>query len=219
MHFRAGGVSACTVDRDCTDGAVELPPPGGWGERPLCDSLEVERGQASRRCQLGRWRSQKGKRRPSGARLGPGVALKAQRPKGAVGEARARFDSRVVLNLAGGGGVGFGKAAFGRQIVSPGAAFKAQRPVGGSAHMAGSRRATALVTCHRPEWPNGQSAVHEIGFARVFKLGLWQLHLRVGIGAAAQSYSGMPGLATWAPTRRSHQAASRSQARAYSEVF
>ena len=38
--------------------------------------------------------------------------------------------------------------------------------------------------------------MHEIGFARVFKLGLWQLHLRVGIGAAAQSYIGMPKLAT-----------------------
>ena len=38
--------------------------------------------------------------------------------------------------------------------------------------------------------------------------------LQVGIGAATQSYNGMPDLATWTPTRRSHQAASRSQARA-----
>ena len=49
---------------------------------------------------------------------------------------------------------------------------------------------------------------------RMFELGLWQLLLQVGIGAATQSYNGMPDLATWTPTRRSHQAASRSQARA-----
>ena len=55
---------------------------------------------------------------------------------------------------------------------------------------------------------------HEIGYARMFELGLWQLLLQVGIGAATQSYNGMPDLATWTPTRRSHQAASRSQARA-----
>ena len=58
------------------------------------------------------------------------------------------------------------------------------------------------------------SAAHEIGYARVFELGLCQLLLRVGIGDATQSYNGMPDLATWTPTRRSHQAASRSQARA-----
>ena len=49
---------------------------------------------------------------------------------------------------------------------------------------------------------------------RMFELGLWQLLLQVGIGAATQSYNGMPDLAKWTPTRRSHQAASRSQARA-----
>ena len=39
---------------------------------------------------------------------------------GAVGQAHARFDSRAVLNLAGGGGVGFGMVAYGRQIMGPG---------------------------------------------------------------------------------------------------
>ena len=39
---------------------------------------------------------------------------------GGVGQAHARFDSRAVLNLAGGGGVGFGMVASGRQIVGPG---------------------------------------------------------------------------------------------------
>ena len=47
--------------------------------------------------------------------------------------------------------------------------------------------------------------------------GLWQLLVRVGIGAPPQSYNCMPDLATWTPTRRSHQATSRSQARAEAE--
>ena len=55
-----------------------------------------------------------------GRQIGPGVALKAQRPEGGVGQAHARFDSRAVLNLAGGGGVGFGMVAYGRQIMGPG---------------------------------------------------------------------------------------------------
>ena len=44
-----------------------------------------------------------------------GMALKAQRPEGAVGEAHTDFDSRAVLNLEGGEGAEFGKA-LGRQI-------------------------------------------------------------------------------------------------------
>ena len=54
--------------------------------------------------------------------LGPGVAFIGQRPGGAVGPAHTRLDSRAVLNLEGGEGVGFGMVAFGRQI-GPGMAF------------------------------------------------------------------------------------------------
>ena len=64
--------------------------------------------------------------------------------------------------------------------------------------MAGSDWASAPVTCHSSER----------------RFALWQLLLRVGIGTVTQSYNGMPDLATWTPTRRSHRAASRSQARA-----
>jgi hypothetical protein len=74
----------------------------------------------------------------------------------------------------------------------------------------GSRRHGDRGSC----WALPLLVAHEIGYARMFELGLWQLLLQVGIGAATQSYNGMPDLATWTPTRRSHQAASRSQARA-----
>ena len=74
----------------------------------------------------------------------------------------------------------------------------------------GSRRHGDRGSC----WALPLLVAHEIGYARVFELGLWQSLLSVGIGAATQSYNGMPDLATWTPTRRSHQAASRSQARA-----
>ena len=82
------------------------------------------------------------------------------------------------------------------------------------APLRGAPGATTTGACWERRWALPLLVAHEIGYARVFELGLWQSLLSVGIGAATQSYNGMPDLATWTPTRRSHQAASRSQARA-----